>query len=182
MSSETKPRAVYKLVRTDKPEDGTDVYIGSTSQPLKKRLWCHRHDTKRVNSKLYTRMREVGAENWQILPLVVCPCNHEEIRTFEQQWVEFLKPDLNTHSPLDKNSNINNIRATKERQRISLETKKYYCDVCDKAFRCLGDLKKHLNSEKHKNKNFEQLIEGVHEMVQDGTFSQALENSKETTL
>ena len=32
-----KNRTVYMLCRTDKPDDGTDIYIGSTSVPLGRR-------------------------------------------------------------------------------------------------------------------------------------------------
>ena len=43
MSSEIKNRTVYMLCRTDKTgDDGTDVYVGSTSQPLEKRFVRHR--------------------------------------------------------------------------------------------------------------------------------------------
>ena len=58
----------------------------------------------------------------------------------------------------------------------------HYCELCKYACGSNSDLKKHFNTEKHKDKNFEQLLENVHEMIKNGTFSQALENSKETTL
>ena len=179
MTSETKPRAVYKLVRTDKPEDGTDAYVGSTSQPLKSRLWDHRASAKRVDSKLYTRMREVGVENWQILPLVICPCNKEEIFGYEKMWIDLLKPDLNAISPFKENNEKDRERVRRH-YRDSLETKRYFCDVCNVAFGDSCNLKIHFNTKKHKN--FEQLIKGVHKMIQNGTFSQALNNSKETSL
>ena len=181
MTSEIKPRIVYKLLRTDVPENGTDVYVGSTSRDLKARLREHKHNTKRCTSKLYTRIREVGAENWEILPLVICPCDHEEIRTLEQQWVELLKPDLNALSPLREN-NEKNRNSAKNHYRDSLRTRRYFCYICNIAFGNKCNQKFHYNSEKHKDKSLEQLIEGVHEMIKNGTFAQALENSKETSL
>ena len=45
-ADEIKNRIVYVLCRTDKPEDGSDIYIGSTSQPLKERLRCHRKNAR----------------------------------------------------------------------------------------------------------------------------------------
>lgn len=72
--NEIKPRTVYLLKRTDKPDDGTEIYVGSTSKTLKQRLKDHRGETQRkrkVNkSKLYTRMLEVGVNNWEIVLLL----------------------------------------------------------------------------------------------------------------
>ena len=63
MTFEIKQRTVYQIVRTDKPENGTDTYIGSTSRTLKERLWDHRSAAKVENSKLYKRMLEIGIYN-----------------------------------------------------------------------------------------------------------------------
>ena len=149
MTTEIKPRVVYKLVRTDKPEDGTDVYVGSTSKTLKNRLKDHRHDAGRCNSKLYKRMFEMGIDNWKILPLLVHICDRKTIQEFERNWIELLSPDLNTYSPLDENPNVNNIEASKRHYRNSIENKTYYCNVCDKAFGKIYALKRHFNSLKH---------------------------------
>ena len=40
--NDIKPRTVYLLRRTDKENDGTDLYVGSTSVNLKKRLRDHK--------------------------------------------------------------------------------------------------------------------------------------------
>ena len=185
MTTEIRQRTVYQLVKTDKPSDGTDIYIGSTSQPLKTRLGCHRYYSKISTSKLHIRMSEVGVYKWEILPLVIHQCDQKEIRTLERNWVELLKPDLNTFSPIDTNNKWNNGIGKEYKKKHflnSIETKRYYCGGCDKAFGKKDDLKKHFSSKKHKDKSFEQLLENVHKMIQDGTFSQALENSKETYL
>ena len=68
--NDIKPRIVYLLRRTDKEDDGTDIYIGSTSKILKERLHDHRGNVKRYNSRLYTRMREIGKYMWEIIPLL----------------------------------------------------------------------------------------------------------------
>ena len=46
-ADEIKNRTVYVLFRTDKPEDGSDIYIGSTSQPLKERLCEHKKKARK---------------------------------------------------------------------------------------------------------------------------------------
>ena len=186
MTSEIKQRTVYQIVRTDKPEDGTDIYVGSTSLSLKLRLQLHKTAAKRCNNnKFHTKMAEVGIYNWEIVPLVIHQCDQKEIRTLEWSWVELLKPDLNTYSPLDTDNKWNHNEKKeqkKEHYYKNIKSKRYYCEICDKAWGSNDDLKKHFNSKKHKNKSFEQLIENVHKMIQEGTFSQALKNSKETYL
>ena len=76
MSTEIKPRTDYLLHRTDKSDDGTDTYVGSTSQDLIHRLTRHHYaatheDVREHNSKLNTRIRNVGIENWIITPLYI---------------------------------------------------------------------------------------------------------------
>ena len=102
---EIKPRTVCLLKRTDKEDDGTDIYIGSTSKPLPKRLIGHRADSKRCSSRLYKRMDEVGPKKGEIVPLVVVPsCGKIEILNFEQEWIALLNPDLNKNPPIKKNN------------------------------------------------------------------------------
>ena len=154
MTSEIKPRIVYKLERTDKPYDGTDIYIGSMSLPLKRRLQLHRHDSKRCNSKFYKKMRTVGLYKWKILPLLVCVCNQKEIRDFEKNWIALSNADLNTVSPLDVDNiwgNIGYEKVKKDYYEQHIQNKTYYCGVCDKAYGQKCDLKKHIRSLKHSN-------------------------------
>ena len=74
MSSKIKQRIVYQLKRSDKRYNiSSDVYVGSTSKNLDKRLKYHISDAKKLNdkgedNKLYRRMREVGVNNWEIVP------------------------------------------------------------------------------------------------------------------
>ena len=184
--NEIKERTVYQSVRTDKPNDGTDIYVGSTSQPLKKRLVCHRSHAKICNSKLYTRMDEVGKYNWKIIPLLTYPCDKKTICEFEKEWIKVLDADLNTFSPLDENHNVNKNELAKKHYHDSLVNGRYSCNVCDMIFGKLDHLKRHFKSLKHKEKvksfEFEQLLTNVHEMIKNGTFSQALENSRETDI
>ena len=151
MTSEIKPRVVYKLVRTDKPEDGTDVYVGSTSLSLKVRLQRHKAASSVRNNKVYTRMREVGTNNWEILTLLVHICDRKTIQEFEKHWVELLKPDLNTYSPSDDNHNANKVKAIIKCYHNSIENKTYYCNICDIAFGFKHNLKRHLKTLKHSN-------------------------------
>ena len=166
-SNEIKPRTVYLLKRTDRPDNGKDLYVGSTSQPLKKRLYDHKSETQRkgnVNkSKLHTRMLEVGIHNWEIIPLLTFSCIQKTIREFEREWCDLLNADLNSNSPF---SNLNSkskeyfanyckLNGEKIYQRIAkchksnIQHKVYHCSVCEKSFVSNSLLKRHLDTLKH---------------------------------
>ena len=79
------------------------IYVGSTSQPLNDRLCGHRRDATRVgneNNKLYTRMRTVGIQSWEIIPLLSRVCDIKTIRQLEQKWCKIMGADLNTLLPI----------------------------------------------------------------------------------
>ena len=184
-ADEIKNRTVYVLCRKDKPEDGTDLYIGGTSQPLLYRLCEHRYSAKNFmergysgNNKLYTRLNEVGLDNWKIIPLITFKCGKKTIRECEKQWVSLIGADLNTYSPFtdqkEYRANWNaayykknkkevrqrnadyrkvskgNIRKQQEDYReFNVENKKYHCDVCDFSFGYKRDLGRHYKTLKH---------------------------------
>ena len=96
-ADEIKPRIVYVLTRKDKADDdGTDIYVGSTSLPLEKRFTLHRQRAKNFiedgcsgNNRLYVRMNEIGLENWEVLPLLARMCGIKTIREVEKNWVGY---------------------------------------------------------------------------------------------
>ena len=100
--NEIKARTVYLLKRTDKENDGTDIYVGSTSMDLKERLWSHKSSSKSkryCNTKLYKKMCEVGIDDWEIVPLLTFKCDKNTILGFEREWCNLLNTDLNSYSP-----------------------------------------------------------------------------------
>ena len=95
-------RTVY-LLHSKNSKNGKDSYVGSTSQKLERRLAAHRYRALlpgNENNKLYRRMREVGLENWEIVPLLTLECTRDEIRAFEREWADLLEADLNSISPM----------------------------------------------------------------------------------
>lgn len=150
-----KNRTVYMLCRTNKPDDGTDIYIGSTSKPLCQRLCAHRYRAKNFigegyseNNRLYKRMNDVGIMSWQIIPLLTFACNQKTIRDFERQWVTATGAGLNTYSPItDRKEYKKEYDATYHKNNI--QTKRYYCNICDIVCGSNHDLKNHLGTLKH---------------------------------
>ena len=74
----------------------SDVYVGSTCQPLSKRMADHRiaMNSKRkrdFNMNLYVKMREYGAHNFYIELLEEYPCkNKEQLRAKEGEYIRSL--------------------------------------------------------------------------------------------
>ena len=118
-ADEIKDRTVYMLCRTDKTEDDwTDIYIGSTSQPLWRRLCEHRYRAKNFigrgysdNNKLYTRIISVGIRKWQIIPLLTFACNQKTIFEFEKEWVRTTGADFNMYSPIREEVSMEEYKA-----------------------------------------------------------------------
>ena len=72
---------IYKII-----SDETDfVYIGSTTQPLTKRLYCHKIACKKRTSKVYKIMNEIGADNFRIILIKDFPCERKEQLCAEEE-------------------------------------------------------------------------------------------------
>jgi group I intron endonuclease len=68
---------VYVIRNTENDK----VYVGSTTQPLSKRMASHRSDMynpKTQHYKIYQSMREIGVEKFYIELLELYPCNTQE--------------------------------------------------------------------------------------------------------
>ena len=105
--NDIKPRTINLLRRTDKPDNGADLYVGSTSMNLRKRLSNHKYYTKICNTKLHKKMIETGTGNWTIEPLLTFSCDKKTIYDFEREWIKLIKPDLNVLSLVRENNEKN---------------------------------------------------------------------------
>lgn len=78
---------IYKIVN----DVDDEVYIGSTCQPLSKRMAEHRASMKSKRDgkiKLYQHMTNVGVENCKILLVEETPCeNIEQLRKIEGEYI-----------------------------------------------------------------------------------------------
>lgn len=83
---------VYRVFKLGDP---TQFYVGSTKQPLWKRLSGHRTFARKgYCDLLHSTMREVGEDLWDIEALEEID---GEARGREQYYIETLKPPLNTN-------------------------------------------------------------------------------------
>ena len=68
-----------------------DVYVGSTTQPLSKRMAKHREDAKRENKMhrtFYSKVNEIGIENFYIELIEDYPCESlEQLRKREGHYI-----------------------------------------------------------------------------------------------
>ena len=76
-----------------------DIYIGSSCQPLSKRMAWHRksyHQTKMKNRPLYKKMNELGIDQFYIELIEEYQCeNVEQLRRREGELIREMKPALN---------------------------------------------------------------------------------------
>ena len=101
-----------------------DIYVGSTTQPLSKRMSKHRIDMKgyKKDRMLYTKMNELGADKFYIELIEECPCDTlEQLRKREGHFIR----EMGTLNYLiagrtKKDWTIENIEHVKE------NAKKYY--------------------------------------------------------
>ena len=67
-SQQTKEGIIYLLMKDN------NIYIGSTIQDLKKRMYTHKKDSKTKNNKLYKFIRDTGGiENLNIQTIEKTP-------------------------------------------------------------------------------------------------------------
>ena len=76
-----------------------DIYIGSSCQPLSKRMAWHRNNSKSKNHesmKIYSKIHELGVEQFYIELVEECPCDTvEQLRKREGEIIREMKPELN---------------------------------------------------------------------------------------
>ena len=145
-----KKRTVYCLSKKI-PDENYDVYVGSTSRPLSKRLSEHIHRCQQKfyrESKLHVRTQQVGVKEWKITPLFEKTCEKGEIQKFEKRWIEVLDSNLNTNTPiLDDNGKA--IKTQEKSAKKAVDEKRFFCNVCEKAFQSNWNLNRHQNTLSH---------------------------------
>ena len=120
---------VYKILNSETD----DVYVGSTTQKLSKRMTNHRTKLKPGRIlRLYEKMREIGEDKFYIEPIEEYPCqNSEQLLKREGEWMRQIGT-LNENVPGRNNKQYKQEHKEniKEREKhITKKTKnKYYKD------------------------------------------------------
>ena len=92
-------------------------------------------------------MRGVGVQHWKIIPLLTFSCDQKTIAEFEREWIKALNANLNTISPVNEDLAEREYKTAYFKK--NKEMKRYYCEICDFAYRSNHDLKIHLDTYKH---------------------------------
>jgi hypothetical protein len=121
---------IYKLINSINDE----IYIGSTTQPLSKRMSSHRSSAKVKKYLIYQKMNELGIENFRIILIENFKCESlEELRSREDFFIKNLKPAYNVYNAVfnlensyqkNKEYRENNIDIEKARHKQYYEANK----------------------------------------------------------
>ena len=75
---------IYKVLNSVDDE----IYVGSTTQTLAKRMGKHRRNATQRNTKLYQHMNDIGIDNFYIELIETYPCNStDELHKKEGEWI-----------------------------------------------------------------------------------------------
>ena len=154
---------IYKVLNTVDDQ----IYVGSTTQSLSKRMGKHRSDAPCGNSKFYKHINDIGVDNFYIELIETYPCNsNDELQKREGEWIRQLGT-LNQTVPgrtkqQYREDNKDKIRETMqqyrtinkdkllEKQQQYKEQRKYICNcVCGSRVKKIN-MCKHLKTETHK--------------------------------
>ena len=110
---------VYKLVN----DLDDEIYVGSTCEPLHKRLYTHKQKAKIVPDRhVYKHLLNIGFENVHIVLLENFNCtSKEELLRRERHFIDELKPTLNRCLPLRTD-----VEWRKENKEVLKEKAKVY--------------------------------------------------------
>jgi hypothetical protein len=171
---------LIKVYRIDNDIEPETFYIGSTSKPyLSQRMAHHKTCARKGDTrKLYTFMNSIGIDHFEITLVDARDVSSwEEQLRFEREYVDQLKPSLNSRAPIISSEerkqhgiNYNSKELSKqkrkeykakpevrERERKNEKARlhhdkasgKYHCDECDIDFDRKLRYTDHMNSFSH---------------------------------
>jgi hypothetical protein len=118
--------------------DETLIYVGSTVQPLYKRLSAHKissKNPKKENYLLYIKMNETDMNDWYIELYIDCPCERKEQVTQREGEVIRQIGTLNKNIP----GRTHKEWREENKEHIKEHTKEYREANKDKYFECTKD-------------------------------------------
>jgi len=103
IASDYSKTIIYKLCCNDPNVE--EMYIGHTTHFINRKnhhkSCCNNENDKNYNRYVYAFIRNHGGfENWNMIQIEQFPCNNKrEAEAKEREWIEKLKPSLNTNNP-----------------------------------------------------------------------------------
>lgn len=130
---------IYKLVNSI----DDNIYIGSTTANVKKRISSHRSSSKRNPMRLvYKHINNIGWENVNIIIIERYPCiDKYDLESRECFWIQKLKPSLNVNTPTMtfpcEHKNIKSNCVHCKGTNICIHNKqKNWCSICNAEYVC----------------------------------------------
>lgn len=153
-----------------------EIYIGSTSNDLRRRKWehkslCNNDNLESYNRYVYQFIRQNGGWcNFDMVMIEEYPCdNKTQLHSRERYWIEELNASLNKSIPTRQRKEYNICCKEKIRKQLKeyskihkqeikdYKSQNYYCSTCDKNM-IFGSKSNHNKSKKHINKvNLQQI-------------------------
>lgn len=114
---------IYRLVGIDGIQ-----YVGSTTQSLAKRKWCHKADWKRGKKCSSVILFEKGEVD--IVLLEEYPCeNKNQLHSRERHWIETIEGKcVNKQIPTRSSNEYSKLYYEENKDKISEYNKQYYKD------------------------------------------------------
>ena len=137
---------IYKIVCLDL--EIKDIYVGSTTNFIKRKYQHKLLSGKHTNLKLYDTIYDNGGwEAWEMIEIEKYPCaDKNEATKRERFYYELLKANLNSRNPNRKNKEFYQTNKVKIQSKYK---EKYICPNCKTEVSCQG-YTKHNSSAKHK--------------------------------
>ena len=144
---------IYQILNTV----NDDVYVGSTTQPLCKRLYKHKADAKVRDCNIHKSIREIGEDNFYIELIETCPCNsREELRAREGYYIR-------ARGTLNKKIEGRTQRewVTENKEHIREQKQQYYKDNIEHKKQYYEDHKQHIieQHKQHYEENKESILQ-----------------------
>ena len=145
------------------------VYVGHTTQPLKRRFGRHKSDCKRRTRSLYNAMNDLGIDKFYIELVEECPCyNKEQLYAKEGYYIREFDSYNNGYNSViagrsRKKHYEDNKEKLKEKRKIYYEQNKEKAKTYNKQYNsikynceCGATIQKlsksrHLKTKKHQN-------------------------------
>ena len=117
-ASKTREGTIYILMKDE------NIYIGSTIQDLKKRIYTHKRDSKIKNNKLYNYIREFGGiQNFNILTVEKITVENKKDLLSKEQYYKDLYKNTNDFIILNSYECYLNINTSNRKEYNNLYSK-----------------------------------------------------------